>query len=145
MKNTIWLLSLVIVLLGSGLIYSIRLNVTNKDDDLQGIILRKVDQNALSRMNTLYEKFLDHKDDYLMIIEPNIDSGPVITNINSSGKEIVWINDASRDVYTNGEIEVYKCKKLNRTKENKTTIFSVSNCEGYPVDDLKGSITFPNK
>ncbi|WP_324254080.1 hypothetical protein [Paenibacillus sp. 1001270B_150601_E10] len=80
-----------------------------------------------------------------MIVGPNIDSGPVITNINSNGKEIVWIIDMSRDVYTNGAIEVYKCKKLNREEDNERTVFSASNCEGYLEDDLKGSIAFPNK
>jgi len=145
MKKTIWFLSLVVVLLCIGLAYSIRLNVMNKDDDLQGIVLRKFDQTALNRMNILYERFLDNKDDYLMIIGPSIDTGPVITNINSNGKEIVWINDTSRDVYTNGAVEVYKCNKLNRVEEDERTVFSVSNCEGYLENDLKGSIVFPNK
>ena len=145
MKKTIWLLSLVVVILGIGLAYSIRLNVTIKNDGLQGMILRKFDQTALNRMNTLYERFLDHKGDYLMIIGPNIDSGPVITNINSNGKEIVWINDMSRDEYTNGAVAVYKCKKLNKEEESERTVFSVSNCEGYLEEELKGSIAFPKK
>lgn len=145
MKKTVWLLSLVVVLLGIGLAYSIQLNVTNKNDDFQGIILRHFDQNALSRMNTFYDRFLDHKADYLMIIGPNIDSAPVITNINSNGKEIVWINDTSRDVYTDGAVDIYKCKKMIREKDNERTVFSVSNCEGYSEDEIKGSIGFPNK
>ena len=131
MKKTIFLLTLVVVLLGISLAYSIRLNLLYKDDDFQGMILRRMDQSALSRMNTLYEKFQKHKEDYLMIIGPNIDSGPIITNINSNGKEIVWINDTSRDVFTNGSVGVYKCRKLNKTEEELRTIYSVSKCEGY--------------
>ncbi|MCM3626758.1 DUF4362 domain-containing protein [Paenibacillus glycanilyticus] len=143
MKKTILLLTLVVVLLGISLAYSIRLNVLYKDDDFQGMILRKMDQSSLSRMNTLYERFLNHKDDYLMIIGPNIDSGPIITNINSNGKDIVWINDTSRDVFTNGSVEVYKCRQLNKSEEKSGTIFSVSKCQGYSEDEIKGSIEFP--
>ncbi|WP_133257467.1 DUF4362 domain-containing protein [Paenibacillus montanisoli] len=96
-------------------------------------------------MNTLYERFLEHKGDYLVVVGPTIDSGPVITSINSNGKEIVWINDMSRDAYSNGAIEVYKCEKLNKEEENARTVFSVSICEGYLEDDIKGYIAFPKK
>ncbi|WP_127495090.1 DUF4362 domain-containing protein [Paenibacillus glycanilyticus] len=145
MKKIIWLLSFVIVILGIGLFYSLRLNVTNKNDYLQRSILYKFDQTDLNRINTFYERFLEHEGDYLVIIGHTIDSGPAITNINSNGKEIVWINDMSRDAYSNGAIEVYKCKKLNKEEEYASTVFSVSNCEGYLEDDIKGYIAFPKK
>ncbi|WP_271753900.1 DUF4362 domain-containing protein [Cohnella sp. JJ-181] len=145
MKKTVWFLSIFVVLLGTWLAYSNRLNVSNKENDFKGIIIKKSDKGALSRMNTLYERFMAHKDDYLVIIGSNIDSGPVINNISSNGKAIVWINDATRDVYANESIEVYKCKNLNRTEENETTVFSVSNCEGFKESDIKGSIAFSIK
>lgn len=145
MKKAIWLLALIVVILGIGLFYSIRLNVTNKKDYLQRSILYKRDQNDLKRMNTFYERFLDQKADYLVIIGPTIDSGPAITNIHSNGKDIVWIYDNSRDVYSNGLIGGYKCKKLYKEEEGARTVFSVSNCEGYLKDDIKGRIAFTMK
>ena len=143
MKKTIWLLSIVVILLSIGLAYSIRVNLMKKDAVLQEIVYMKSDPVALNRMNTLYERFLEHKTDYLMLIGSSIDSGPIITNINSNGKEIVWINDASQDAYTNGAVEFYNCKTLTRAEKDEGVVYSASNCEGYAEDDVKGMLTFP--
>lgn len=143
MKKTIWLLSFVVVLLGVGLTYSNLVNLTDKETGLQEMVYRQSDPAALNRMNTLYEKFLQHQEDYLVLIGNTIDSGPMITNINSNGKEFVWISDASRDAYTNGAVEFYKCKSLIRAEMDESVVFSASYCEGYAQEDVKGMLVFP--
>ncbi|GFN33296.1 DUF4362 domain-containing protein [Paenibacillus xylaniclasticus] len=142
MKKLVWFLSLVIVILGVSLAYSIRLNVTNEKESLQKIVVRQSDRSALSSMNALYERYLDHSSDYLVVIGYSIDSGPIITSINLDKGEIVWIEDRTKDQYSGGGVFVNQCKAMLREEDDTGVLFSVSNCEGYPADDVKGSIHF---
>lgn len=144
MKKTIWLLSAVTVALSILLIYFIRLSSEYDKNYIQRGVLTNFNNLDYERMNLFYERFKDHKGDNLMLISPTIDSGPIIYDVNSNGSEVRFTIDATRDGYSaEKEKQTYYCKELNKEERtNRIIIFTVSSCDGYDKDDIKGYLQF---
>ncbi|MEC0092334.1 DUF4362 domain-containing protein [Paenibacillus macquariensis] len=143
MKKTIWLLSIIIVVLCICLFYFMRLNSEYDKKYIQRGVLTNFNKLDYERMNIFYERFQDHKGDNLMLISRTTDSGPIIYEVNSNGSEIRFTIDATRDAYS-GEKEknTYFCKEMNKEEGIHNNIFTVSNCKGFEKDDIKGYLQF---
>ena len=73
-----------------------------------------------------------------------MDSGPLIHDVNSNGKEINWIVDDTRDAWSadNGKTE-YVCKSI-RMNERDHEFFDVelSKCNNFKEDEQLRLISF---
>lgn len=110
---------------------------------IQRGVLTNFNKLDYERMNTLYERFQDRKGDNLMLISPTMDSGPIIYDVNSNGLEIRFTIDATRDGYSAEREKVtYLCKEMKKEVGINRIIFTVSSCDGYESDDVKGYLQF---
>ncbi|OAB47184.1 DUF4362 domain-containing protein [Paenibacillus antarcticus] len=143
MKKTIWLLSIIIVVLCICLFYFIRLNAQYDKKYIQRGILTNFNKLEYERMHIFYERFQDHKGDNVMLISPTSDSGPIIYDVNFNGSEIRFTTDATRDAYSGQREKItYFCKEMNKEEGIHNNIFTVSNCKGFESEDVKGYLQF---
>ncbi|SFS76052.1 protein of unknown function [Paenibacillus sp. BC26] len=80
-----------------------------------------------------------------MIISPTMDSGSVIHDVISNGKEIKWIVDNSRDTWypNNKDKTEYVCKSIRiHERDSEFIDVQLSKCENYKEDEQLSIITF---
>ncbi|CAH1232608.1 hypothetical protein PAECIP111891_07055 [Paenibacillus allorhizoplanae] len=114
---------------------------TNKNKS----IIINFDQVDLDRVDEMVKRFNEGKGDNLMIISPTIDSGPLIHDVNSNGKEIHWIVDNTRDAWAGtdkGKTE-FVCKSISMN-ERDDEFFDVelSKCNNFKEDEQLRLISF---
>ncbi|WP_454190899.1 hypothetical protein [Paenibacillus sp. Marseille-Q7038] len=146
MKITIWLLSTVIVALSICLIYFIQMVSEYDNKYIKRGVLTNFNNLDYQRMNLFYERFKDRKGDNLMLISPTMDSGPIIYDVNSNGSKVWFTIDATRDIYSGEkEKQTYSCKELKKEERSNYIIFTVSNCNGYKENEIKGYLQFSRR
>lgn len=143
MKKMTWFLLLVIVVLCICLYYFIRLNADNEKKYIQRGILTNFNKLDYKRMNLLYERYQEHKGDNLMLISPTMDSGPIIYDVSSNGSTIRFTVDTTRDGNSAERKKItYVCKEMKKDIGTNRIIFTVSGCEGFEKDEVKGYLQF---
>lgn len=93
----------------------------------------------------MVKKFNEGHGDNVMIIEPGMDSGPVIHDVYSNGKEIKWNVDHSRDaLYPKDQVKSqYVCRSIRVHERDKDYIdVQLSKCEGFKVDEQLSVLSF---
>ncbi|MEC0370624.1 DUF4362 domain-containing protein [Paenibacillus chibensis] len=145
MNKWVWILTVIVLVLIGGLVYSVRMNSEMKSSYMQKGILTNFDQSDLKRMNSLYERFKNQQGDHLMLITPTIDSGPVIYNLTTNGTEIHWTVDYTRDSNSVNKKITYVCKDMMKEEDMNGTIYSVTHCGGYDEDERLGPVIFAKK
>lgn len=145
MKKWVWILTVVVLVLSGGLVYSVRMNSEMRSSYMQKGILTNFDQSDLKRMTVLYERFKAQLGDNLMLITPTIDSGPVIYNVQTNGKEVYWTVDYTLDSNSVNKKSTYICRDLIKEEGTRRTIFSVTHCDGFDKNERLGPVIFAKK
>ncbi|REE69623.1 uncharacterized protein DUF4362 [Paenibacillus taihuensis] len=103
------------------------------------------DKADLKRMEAMVSRFSEGNGDNLMIIEPGMDSGPVIHDVSSNGKKIMWNVDHSRDAWypKDKAKSQFVCRAIRIHERNQDFIdVQLSKCDGYKVDEQLSVLTF---
>ncbi|REE67027.1 hypothetical protein A8990_14536 [Paenibacillus taihuensis] len=89
--RTKWIIgSLILIIAVLGTILCFTIMKTDTSDRKNDTILYHFDLKDVNRLNELVERHNNGKGDYLMLIPPIIDSGYVINDVHSDGKEVTW-------------------------------------------------------
>lgn len=108
-------------------------------------VIFNFDKADLDRIDKMVTRFNGGKGDNLMIIDPTMDSGSVIHDVISNGKEIKWIVDNSRDAWypNNKDKTEYVCKSIRiHERDSEFIDVQLSKCKNYKEDEQLSIITF---
>ncbi|SEO97200.1 DUF4362 domain-containing protein [Paenibacillus sp. OV219] len=120
---------------------------TNKTTNNHAIIIN-YDRADLDRLEEMVSRFNEGHGDNLMIIEPGMDSGPVIHDVITNGREIKWTVDHSRDAWfpKNKNKIVYECKSVRLHERDRDYIdVQLSQCEGFNGKEQLPVLSFPRE
>lgn len=144
MKFRTWIiivqLFMIAVLVG---VLAADLGETGSDESKHDDILIHFDQKDLNRMKETVQRFSEGKGDNLMLIEPTTDSGRLIHDFYSNGKELHWVKDDTRDAWSSspGKIE-YVCKAIELIETGERFNVELSQCNVQPDGEKINVISF---
>lgn len=142
-KTIIIFQSLIIVALISGIVLLVKNTDKAKANPNESIIFH-FNQGDLDRIANMVNRFNKGQGDNLMIITPTIDSGPIIHDVHSDGREISWSIDNSRDAWnTNSKKTVYTCGAIRiHDRDSQSIDVQLSKCKNYKADEQLNILRF---
>ncbi|WP_164545587.1 DUF4362 domain-containing protein [Paenibacillus albus] len=145
-SRTIVILQTLIIVALLGVISILIVKPETKSPSNNHAYIINYDQADLARLTELVDRFNKGLGDNLMIIEPGMDSGPVIHDIISNGKEMNWTVDHSRDAgYPNNTVKTkFVCRSIRLHERDRDYIdVQLSRCDGFNANEQLPVLAFP--
>lgn len=98
-------------------------------------VLIHFDRADYERMDRFVERFHQGEGDTLLAVAPAADSGPIIYDLLSDGKQIKVTRDDSRDAYrSSAEKTTYVCRAIDWKRTDGRERIALSGCGGVDGD-----------
>ncbi|WP_157261249.1 DUF4362 domain-containing protein [Paenibacillus wynnii] len=141
MKTKIVMVSITLVVV---IAFLFSMNFKSKGPDN---VLINLDRSDLIRMKKFVSRFNEGKFDYLIAVVPTIEGSYIFYDFISTGSEVTFSIDSSRDPYSvDNVIKKYQCKGISISHkvemEGISGLLEVSDCTGDQTIKKAGILTF---